>query len=111
MSSAFDLSVNDLKQKCRDAKPAPAAEAEIGRKDLAKYSQFAKKMRRIAKQRAHELRDYYFYKLGELNIKSFQLAYGDESGYDTSVCDRRSGRAPSLTTNSAVNGDLPKTRY
>jgi hypothetical protein len=27
MSSAFDLSVNDLKRKCRDTKPAAAAEA------------------------------------------------------------------------------------
>jgi hypothetical protein len=30
-----------------------------------------KKMRRITKQRVHDLRDYYFYKLGELNINLF----------------------------------------
>lgn len=33
------------------------------------------------------------YKLGGLsNIKSYHVVYGDESGCDTSVCDRRPGR-------------------
>ncbi|KAM0665688.1 hypothetical protein ACQRIU_005949 [Beauveria bassiana] len=86
-----ELHVEEMVQLLREKFDVKISHSALGRalKDWPR-----KKMRRIAQQRDEDLRDYYLYTLAKLQIESFHIVYFDESGCDTQVCHRRSGRAP-----------------
>ncbi|KAI9146747.1 hypothetical protein HJFPF1_13485 [Paramyrothecium foliicola] len=89
------LYIDELAENLHEqfGKKVPLSSVALAVKDWPR-----KKMRYIAQQRDEDLRDFYLYTLGKLDIESWMCIYVDESGCDARVRDRRFGRSPKGTT-------------